>query len=199
VTTVSDAFVPSATPNGYDANGAQTPDFVPSNPDFREFEIESVDREARTLTAKQVYPVPGETEGYKAPGGTVRPSMRDRIAAKRPYSVEKIYVKSWDEWVEVRSISLGVRNDMMERVMDPETKEANVKLLIPELLIQTAYDPETGTRVFADDDLAFLNGQDSNAADEVAAVAMRLSGMVEGDKDKEAGKSSETETSVSAS
>jgi hypothetical protein len=125
--------------------------------------------------------------------------MRERIAARRPYSVELKYVKSWDETVEVRSISLGVRNEMMERVMDPETKEANVKLLIPELLIQCAYDPQTGERVFADDDLAFLNGQDSGAADEVAEVAMRLSGMVEGAKDEEAGKSSETETSVSAS
>jgi hypothetical protein len=152
-----------------------------------------------TIAPAQVAPVAGETEGYRAPGGTVRPSMRDRIAARRPYSTELKYVKSWDETVEVRSISLGVRNEMMERVMDPETKEADVKLLIPELLIRCAHDPETGERIFADDDLAFLNGQDSGAADEVAEVAMRLSGMTDGDKDKEAGKSSETETSVSAS
>jgi hypothetical protein len=143
--------------------------------------------------------VPGETEGFRAPGGALRPSLRDRIAARRPFSVKKIYVESWDEWVEVRSISLGVRNEMMERVMDPETKEANVKLLIPELLIQTAYDPETGERIFADDDIAFVNGQDSGAADEVAKIAMELSGMTEGAKDEAAGKSSETATSVSAS
>lgn len=186
---MTENFTPSATPNGYDAAGQQTAAFVP----------EGAPVEAAAQAPVQHQPVPGETEGFKAPGGAVRPSMRDRIANRRPYSTEEIYVKSWDETIEVRSISLGVRNDMMERVMDPETKEANVKLLIPELLIQTAYDPETGARVFADDDLAFLNGQDSGAADEVAAVAMRLSGMVEGDKDKEAGKSSETATSVSAS
>lgn len=154
---------------------------------------------AAAEASPQVAPVAGETEGYKAPGAALRPSMRDRIAARRPYSAELKYVKSWDETVEVRSISLGVRNEMMERVMDPETKEADVKLLIPELLIRCAHDPETGERIFADDDLAFLNGQDSGAADEVAEVAMRLSGMTDGDKDKEAGKSSETETSVSAS
>lgn len=143
--------------------------------------------------------VAGETEGYKAPGAALRPSMRDRIAARRPYSAETVYVPSWDERVEVRSISLGLRNEMMERVLDPETKEANVKLLYPELLIRTAYDPETGERIFADDDLAFIDGQDAGAADIVAKVAMRLSGMADGEKEKEAGKSSETETSVSAS
>lgn len=177
-------FTPSATPNGYDASGNMTAAFVP---------------EGAPAAPVQVLPVPGETQGFKAPGGTVRGSMRDRIAARRPYTSELKHVASWDETIEVRSISLGVRNDMMERVMDPETGQANVKLLIPELLIQTAYDPATGERVFAEDDIAFLNGQDSGAADELAAVAMRLSGMVEGDKDKEAGKSSETATSVSPS
>lgn len=178
---MTENFIPSSTPDGFDVNGAQTAAYAPEG------------------SPAQVAPVAGETEGYKAPGGALRPSMRERLALRRPYTSEPVYVPSWDETVEVRSISLGLRNEMMDRVMDPETKEANVKLLYPELLIRTAYDPETGERIFADDDLAFINGQDAGAADTVAKVAMRLSGMVEGDKDAEAGKSSETETSVSAS
>ncbi len=189
-------FAPSSTPDGYDANGNVTPDFTPVDPILANIS----DAVAAAAEAPaQVRPVHGETDGYKAPGGGLRPTLRDRIAARRPYTSESVYVKSWEETVEVRSISLGVRNEMMERVMDPETKDADVKLLYPELLIRTAYDPATGERIFADDDLAFINGQDAGAADEVAKVAMRLSGMTEGDKDKEAGKSFETETSVSAS
>lgn len=193
---MSDSFAPSSTPNGYDAAGNVTPDFTPVDPVLANI----ADAVAASETApRQVLPVPGETEGYKAPGGGLRPSLRDRIAARRPYTTENVYVPGWDETVEVRSISLGVRNEMMDKVMDPETKEPNIRLLFPELLIRTAHDPETGERIFADDDLAFIEGQDSAAADTVAKVAMRLSGMADGEKDKEAGKSSETETSVSAS
>jgi hypothetical protein len=181
VTTVSDTFVPSTTPDGFDASGNQTAAYAPEG------------------APKQVLPVVAETGGFKAPGGALRPSMRDRIAARRPYTTELLYVPSWDETVEVRSISLGVRNEMMERVMDPETKDVNAKLLYPELLITTAYDPETGERIFADDDIAFIDGQDAGAADAVAKVAMKLSGMADESKDKEAGKSSATETSDSAS
>ncbi len=199
VTPVSDTFTPSTTPDGYDVTGAQTAAYVPEGAPADPILANIADYVAAAEAPVQHHVVPGETEGYKAPGGGLRASLRDRIANRRPYSTEKVYVKSWEEWVEVRSISLGVRNEMMERVMDPETKEADVKLLYPELLIRTAFDPENGERIFADDDLAFINGQDAGAADEVAKVAMRLSGMVEGDKEKEAGKSSETATSVSVS
>lgn len=193
---MSDSFTPSTTPDGFDAAGQQTAAFAPEDPTLAKISDALYgDPEAPV----QYQPVPGETDGYKAPGGTVRGSMRDRIAARRPYTSEQVYVASWDETVEVRSISLGLRNEMMAKVMDPETKEANVELLYPELLIRTAYDPETGTRVFADDDLAFLNGQDAGAADIVAKIAMKLSGMTDKAKDEEAKKSSETETSVSAS
>lgn len=192
---MTENFTPSSTPDGFDAAGNVTPSYIPDSPES----ITSRAPEAHIPSPVQHQLVPGETDGYKAPGGTVRLSQRERIAARRPYTAKKVYVEGWDEWVEVRSIALGVRNEMMARVMDPETKEANVQLLIPELLIQTAYDPETGERTFADDDLAFINGQDSGAADTVAKVAMELSGMVEKAKETEAGKSSETETSVSPS
>lgn len=181
---MSTEFVPSTTPDGFDAQGNQTPAYAP---------------ETAHEAPRQVLPVPAETDGFRAPGGGLRPSLRERIAARRPYTTQDVYVPAWEETVQVRSLSLGVRNEMMERVMDPETKEPNLQLLFPELLIRTAHDPETGERIFADDDLAFINGQDAEAADTVAKVAMELSGMAEKSKDEAAGKSSETATSVSAS
>lgn len=183
---MSDSFIPSATPNGYDASGQPTAAFVPDT--------------AESITAPaQVHNIPAETAGYLAPGGTVRPSQRERLAARRPYTSQSVTIAAWEETFEVRSLPLGLRNDMMMRVMDPETKEPNVQLLFPELIIAATHDPETGERTFSDDDLAFINGLDAGAADELAKVAMGLSGMGEKAKDTEAGKSSETATSVSPS
>jgi hypothetical protein len=155
-------------------------------------------------TAEGVYvgqtaPVAAETEGFKAPGGGLRQSIRDRIVAARPYSSENLYIEAWDVTVEVRSLTLGVRNDMMTSVINEETGKAETERLYPELIIRSTYDPETGERVFSDDDQATLNGVDAGAADKIAKVALRLSGMTDDAKDTEAGKSSETGTSVSPS
>ncbi|WP_411721495.1 hypothetical protein [Mycetocola sp.] len=147
----------------------------------------------------QTHPTPGETDGHRAAGGALRPSIRDRIAAARPYASEVVDFPLWDVKIEVRSISLGLRNEMLASVIDPETKEADVKRLYPELIIRTSFDPETGERVFSDDDLAFINGLDAGSGDKLAKPALKLSGMTDDAKDEEAGKSSETETSVSAS
>lgn len=182
-------FTEGSTPNSYDANGARTADFQPAQEGTS----------APVQAPVQHSGTPGETDGYKAAGGSVRQSIRDRIAAVRPYASEIIPVPAWGVDIEVRSITLGLRNDMLASVIDPETKEADVKKLYPELIIRSAHDPETGERVFADDDLAFINGRDAGSADLLAKAALRLSGMTDEAKDAEAGKSSETETSVSPS
>lgn len=180
--TIVSEFVEGSTPNSYAADGSKTAAFVPASP---------------AEAPAQTEATPGETEGHKAAGGALRRSVRDRIAARRPYASET--VEAFDEQIEVRSISLGLRNEMLASVIDPETKEADVKKLYPELIIRSAFDPETGERIFSDDDLAFINGLDAGDADILAKAAMRLSGMTDDAKDKEAGKSSETATSVSPS
>lgn len=152
---------------------------------------------APAAPAPQVSAVASETDGYKGAQGAVRGSIRDRIAKRRPYSSE--IVDAFDEKIEVRSISLGLRNEMLASVIDEETKEADVKKLYPELIIRTCFDPETGERVFSDDDLAFINGLDAGDSDKLAKPALRLSGMSDDVKDEEAGKSSETAPSVSHS
>lgn len=177
-------FIEGATPDSYATDGSQTAQFVPTGTETPAPQVEALD---------------GEAGGFKAPGGGVRKSIRDRIAAVRPYASEEVFIPAWDETIEVRSISLGLRNEMLQSVMDEETKEADIKKLYPELIIRTAFDPETGERVFADDDLAFINGLDAGSADLLAKPALKLSGMTDDAKEKEAGKSSETETSVSPS
>lgn len=184
VSTVTE-FAEGATPNSYDAAGARTEAFQPAG--------------GTEPHSPQVVPVAGETGGYKAEGGGVRESIRDRIQKARPYTKELVEVAEWDVAIEVRSISLGLRNEMMLSVIDEDTKQADIRKLYPEMIIACSYDPETGDKVFASDDAAFLNGLDAGILDKIAKPALKLSGMNDDSKDKEAGKSSETETSVSPS
>ena len=179
---MTEQFVEGATPNSYDAAGAPTAAFQPAT--------------GTEGHAPQVVPVESETAGYKGEGGAIRTSIRDRIRAARPYTKELVEVEEWEATIEVRSISLGLRNEMMLSVIDPDTKQADVRKLYPEMIIACSYDPETGEKVFADDDAAFLNGLDAGVLDKIAKPAMELSGMNEKSKDAAAGKSSETETSV---
>ncbi|ATW59940.1 tail assembly chaperone [Arthrobacter phage Waltz] len=143
----------------------------------------------------QVAVVASELGGYRAPGGGARLSIRDRAVAARPYQAENVEVPEWDATVEVRSLPLGERNEMMAEVMD-EDGNADFQAMFPALLIRSAFDPETGERVFAHDDTATINGLDSKVVDRVAEVALKLSGLTDKAKDLEAGKSSKTVTSV---
>lgn len=146
--------------------------------------------------AEQVQVVPAETGGYKGAGGVTRLSIRDRVVAARPYKSEFLPVEDWDATVEVRSLPLGERNDMMASIIDEETGKGDFKAMFPALLIAAVYDPETGEKVFAPDDAAVINGLDSGVVDAVAEVALRLSGLSDKAKDDVAGKSSKTATSV---
>lgn len=164
-------FVEGTTPDAYNADG--TPNAV----------------------ALQVAPVPSEDGGYKAPGGGVRRSIRDRITAARRYKAETVPVEEWDAEIEVRSLTLGERNELLSEILDEEGN-GDFKLIFAPLLIGACYDPETGEKVFAPDDAATINGLDPVSVDKVAEVALRLSGLDQKAKDNAAGKSSKTASSV---
>lgn len=125
---------------------------------------------------EQVTPVLAETAGYLAPGATVRPSIRDRIAAARPYVSETIEVPEWDATIEVRSISLGERQAVMADIMT-EDGTVNTQEIEANFILACSYDPETGEKVFAHDDLEFIQSRAAGPADRVGKAAMRLSGM----------------------
>lgn len=147
----------------------------------------------------QVSSPAGETDGFKAPGGSLRRSIRDRIASVAPYTAELVTIHEWDDvQIEVRSLSLGARNDMLARAAETEG-DADLRIIYPEMVMLCSYDPETGDRVFADDDLEFINSRPANLVDKLAVPAMRLSGMNESSVEEAGKESSGTEASDSAS
>lgn len=149
-------FVEGNHPDAYDARGNFNGD-APAAPE-------------------QVTPVPSETAGYLAPGGTPRPSIRERIARARPYVSETVEVPEWDSTIEVRSISLGERQAVMADIMG-EDGTVNTQEIEANFILACSYDPETGEKVFSHDDLPFIQSRAAGPADRVGKAAMRLSGM----------------------
>lgn len=116
--------------------------------------------EETTAAPDQVDLVPSETDGYRAPGGGIRPSVRDRMAARRPYRSEQVTLDDGTE-VEVRTITLGERAEMIAELSDDDGKFDNRRMQAMSVLHQS-YDPETGERVFAEDDIDLIQNMDAS-------------------------------------
>jgi hypothetical protein len=141
----------------------------------------------------------GEAGGYKAPGGQPRRSIRDRIASVRPYKSEIVNVPEWDGVdIEVRSVTLGERQEIMAEIMDEEGN-APVARIMTQFIIACSFDPETGEKVFSHDDEEFVNSRNAGPADKIGTAAMKLSGMGKQVEEEEAKKSSPAEASASSS
>lgn len=189
---MSDQFIPGNHPNAYTESG----DFlgnVPEDDDPTQ-EVSGLDLGASTPPPAQVTSPAGETDGYKAPGGSLRLSIRDRIAAVAPYSSKLVPVEEWGIEAEIRSLSLGERNEMLNKAAGDDG-DADIRSIYPEMVVRCTFDPETGERVFGDDDIAFINSRPANLVDKLAVPAMELSGMADDAVEDEAKKSSKTEPS----
>lgn len=183
-------FIPSETPDGYDLRGNQTDAFVP----------EGSEPKHAAEAEPQVHPVASEADGYKAPRGITRNDIRERIRRVRPYSSISVDIPEWDITVEVRSMSLGDRNDMSLHMVDAGGENEDTRRQFFPLVIATCTFDSEGQKVWDETDIAWLNTLDAAILDKIAVPAMELNGFGNQKKvEDEAGKSSATETSGSAS
>jgi hypothetical protein len=103
-------------------------------------------------------------------------SIRDQILAKQDIPSEMVDVPEWGVKVEVRGMTGAERT----RIMDKATQNAgdvNLQFVYPEIVIATAFDPESGEQVFKPNDRDALLAKSATALDRIAAVGMRLSGF----------------------
>ena len=103
-------------------------------------------------------------------------SIRDQILAKQDIPTEMVDVPEWGVKVEVRGMTGAERT----RIMDKATQNAgdvNLQFVYPEIVIATAFDPESGEQVFKPNDRDALLAKSATALDRIAAVGMRLSGF----------------------
>lgn len=115
-------------------------------------------------------------------------SLRDRIIAVDDTQRELVKIDEWGVEVEIRGMSGAARAAISQ---DAANNNGNIDMrrMMPEIVVQCVYDPETGERVFDGADKDIVMGKSGAALDKIVAAAMRLSGFGEKAVD-EAGKGS---------
>ena len=103
-------------------------------------------------------------------------SLRDRIASAEDIDVETIEVPRWGVTLEVRGMT-GKSRSVFTELFASEDGTIDYEAMYPSLLIATCFDPETKEQVFTQDDAAMLNSKSGKALEDLAQVAMRLSGL----------------------
>ena len=116
-------------------------------------------------------------------------SLRDQIFAIEDIRKEIVEIPEWgDVKIEVRSLTGGDRARILETGVDA-MGNVSLQRVYPEMVIASAFDPESGERVFDENDKDGLMAKNALAIDRLATVATRLSGLNEEAVD-EAGKTS---------
>jgi hypothetical protein len=106
-------------------------------------------------------------------------SLRDQIMKAKDISGEKLEIKEWGVTVEVRTMTARERARIMENAVDPNTGKASIGVMYPEIAIACVHDPETGEKIFTEQDKELLLDKSGAALEKIAQLAMQISGMTE--------------------
>ena len=103
-------------------------------------------------------------------------SIRDQILNSNDIPKKLVKVKEWNVEVEVRGMTGAERT----RILDLAQGDGgmNLQMVYPEIVISTAFDAETGEKIFSPEDRTALLSKSANALDALATVGMRLSGFL---------------------
>lgn len=106
----------------------------------------------------------------------VKMTLRDKILNVEDIKKEEVDVRDWGVKIEVRGLTGQARGALLNTCMD---KFGNMDLekMYPEVIIACSYDLETGQKIFTPADKDAINGKSGAALEQIASVALRLSGM----------------------
>jgi hypothetical protein len=103
-------------------------------------------------------------------------SLRDQILNSNDIPKELVKVKEWNISIEVRGMTGAERTRILDLAQDE--KGMNLQMVYPEIVISTAFDADTGEKIFTPEDRTALLSKSGNALDSLATVGMRLSGFL---------------------
>lgn len=103
-------------------------------------------------------------------------NLRDKILAASDLSHEDVEVPEWGVTIRVVSPTVRERARIVSAFMGPDG-QPDIEKMYPALVIATASDPETGERLFTQDDTEALSGKSGKAMELVAQAALRVAGM----------------------
>lgn len=106
-------------------------------------------------------------------------NIKDKILNAKLKS-EKIYISQWDAEIEVKELNGGQRAKFFDNTVSVD-KYGNVKTHLEkmntEIIILSCYDPETGERLFKEEDRELILQASGEAIDQIAQVALKISGL----------------------
>lgn len=103
-------------------------------------------------------------------------SLRDQILSTDDIPTELVEVPEWSVIIEVRGMNGADRARIIEAA-SAANGQMGVGSMYAETVITSCYDPESGERIFAPEDIGVLMTKSAAAIDRLASVGMRLSGM----------------------
>lgn len=120
-------------------------------------------------------------------------SIKQRIRDAKDLAREVVDVPEWDVTIEVRSMSARQRAQFAAQIETAQREDGvvqRIESLWRVVLLTCCFDPDTGERVFNDDDIEWLMEEKSGVViDRVANSCLEVSGLRDKAVD-DAGKSS---------
>ena len=120
-------------------------------------------------------------------------SISEQILNADDIETELVEVPAWGVTVEVRSMDGRSRTRLLKSAAANDGV-IDMERMYPEMVILCSFDPESGERIFTEDDVDALLSKSAGPLELLATAAMRVSGMT-GNAVDAAGKDSPSITS----
>lgn len=103
-------------------------------------------------------------------------SIREQILNADDIETELVEIPVWGVTVEVRSMDGRSRTRLLRNAASSDGA-VDMETLYPEMVIHCSFDPESGERIFVEDDADALLSKAAGPLEMLAMAAMRVSGM----------------------
>lgn len=104
-------------------------------------------------------------------------SLRDRIKGFEDLKIEIVEVPIWGNMkIEMRSMTGLDRMTIFSKGAKDDGQWDTAEVF-PLMVCRTAYDPETGKRIFEDKDVEWITTKSSEAFERLVGAAMKVNGM----------------------
>lgn len=103
-------------------------------------------------------------------------SIREQILNADDIETELVEIPVWGVTVEVRSMDGRSRTRLLRNAASSDGV-VDMETLYPEMVIRCSFDPESGERIFVEDDADALLSKAAGPLEMLAMAAMRVSGM----------------------
>jgi hypothetical protein len=102
--------------------------------------------------------------------------LKDKIKTSQDVRAEKVPIPEWDVTIEVRTMKAIDRARLLKNCVDAKGAVIREKFQAG-LIIASCFDPETGEKIFSDDDYDLVMDKSAGPVEYLSGIAMRISGL----------------------